>query len=326
MRGALVALWLSALVLSAPAAVAEGGLQYNVGTSQETPASHLIDSYEHIIETGYEDHQFAMRALMVGEIDFMLTSHLIAADSANRANMPGLSILGMVEETESYVPVARSDTQDDWGNLELLKAINAALGGIFSSSTGQQAYLTWFLGETELKDSDFVSVIGDWPTPTEGGTLYRILEGEKELVACMYNQDSPMSNLDDNAEMQGYEVEISKMVVSRMESHYEVQIPFRPLDSGGEFEAIENLRRTDTCDFVMASITNSKAVSKGMRGGVPYHIEGIVLMASAESPHLDTAQGLFLSNDEGVQSDFDQRWIAIALLSVLIVYLLVRRN
>ena len=40
-----------------------------------------------------------MRALMTGEADFMLTSHLIAADPANAANMPGLFIIGMVEET-----------------------------------------------------------------------------------------------------------------------------------------------------------------------------------------------------------------------------------
>ena len=303
-------------------------MQYNVASSEETPVSHLIDSYEHIIENGYEDHQFAMRALMSGEADFMLTSHLIAADPANTANMPGLFIIGMVEETESYVPVVRADTQDDRGNIELLGAISAALGEVFSSSTGQQAYMAWFHGEAELKGSDFASVMGDWPTPSEGGTLYRIIEGEKEMVACMYDQDSPMSNLDENAEMQGYEVEISRMVVSRMESHYSVDqgIAFRPWNSGGEFEAIEDLRRADTCDFVMASITNAKAVSKGMRGGAPYHIEGIVLMASTNSPPLDTAQGLFVTQDEDAASEFDRRWIAIAFLSLFIIYQLLRRD
>jgi len=303
-------------------------VQYNVASSQEIPVSHLIDSHGHIIENGYEDHQFAMRALMSGEEDFMLTSHLIAADPANTANMPGLYILGMIEETESYVPVVRTDTQDDRGNIELLAAISAALGEVFSSSTGQQAYMAWFHGETELKGSDFSSVMGDWPTPSEGGTLYRIIEGEKEMVACTYDQGSPMSNLDENAEMQGYEVEISRMVVSRMESHYSVDqgIAFRPWNSGGEFEAIEDLRRADTCDFVMASITNAKAVSKGMRGGAPYHIEGIVLMASTNSPPLNTAQELFVSHDEGAANEFDRRWIAIAFLSLFIIYQLVRRN
>jgi len=242
--------------------------------------------------------------------------------------MPSLYIIGMIEETESYVPVVRTDSQDDRGNTELLNAISAALGEVFSSSTGQQAYMAWFHGETELKGSDFSSVMGDWPTPTEGGTLYRIIEGEKEMVACMYDQGSPMSKLDESAEIQGYEVEISRMVVSRMESHYSVDrgIDFRAWNSGGEFEAVEDLRRADTCDFVMASMTNAKAVSKGMRGGAPYHIEGIVLMASAYSPPLDNAQGLFVPHDEDAANEFDRRWIAIAFLSLFIIYQLVRRN
>ncbi len=303
-------------------------MQYNVASSQETPVSHLIDSHPHLVENGHEDYQFAMRALMAGEEDFMLTSHLIAANPANTANMPGLYIIGMIEETESYVPVVRTDSQDDRGNTELLNAISAALGEVFSSSTGQQAYMAWFHGETELKGSDFSSVMGDWPTPTEGGTLYRIIEGEKEMVACMYDQGSPMSKLDESAEIQGYEVEISRMVVSRMESHYSVDrgIDFRAWNSGGEFEAVEDLRRADTCDFVMASMTNAKAVSKGMRGGAPYHIEGIVLMASAYSPPLDNAQGLFVPHDEDAANEFDRRWIAIAFLSLFIIYQLVRRN
>ena len=328
MRSAKFALFLSALVLSATPIVALGGVQYNVASSQETPVSHLIGSYGHIIENGYEDHQLAMRALMSGEEDFMLTSHLIAADPANTDNMPGLYIIEMIEETESYVPVVRTDTQDDRGNTELLDAISAALGEVFSSSSGQQAYMAWFHGETELKGSDFSSVMGDWPTPTEGGTLHRIIEGEKEMVACMYDQGSPMSKLDESAEMEGYEVEISRMVVNRMESHYSVDrgIEFRTWNSGGEFEAVEDLRRADTCDFVMASMTNAKAVSKGMRGGAPYHIEGIVLMASDNSPPLDTAQELFVSHDEDAANEFDRRWIAIALLSLFIIYQVVRRN
>ena len=328
MRSANLALFLSALVLSAHPVVAAGGVQYNVASSQETPVSHLIDSHPHLVENGHEDYQFAMRALMAGEEDFMLTSHLIAANPANTANMPGLYIIGMIEETESYVPVVRTDSQDDRGNTELLNAISAALGEVFSSSTGQQAYMAWFHGETELKGSDFSSVMGDWPTPTEGGTLYRIIEGEKEMVACMYDQGSPMSRLDESAEIQGYEVEISRMVVSRMESHYSVDrgIDFRAWNSGGEFEAVEDLRRADTCDFVMASMTNAKAVSKGMRGGAPYHIEGIVLMASAYSPPLDNAQGLFVPHDEDAANEFDRRWIAIAFLSLFIIYQLVRRN
>ena len=67
MRSVKLALFLSALFLLAPSVVAAGGVQYNVASSQEIPVSHLIDSHGHIIENGYEAHQFAMRALMSGE-------------------------------------------------------------------------------------------------------------------------------------------------------------------------------------------------------------------------------------------------------------------
>jgi len=67
-------------------------------------------------------------------------------------------------------------------------------------------------------------------------------------------------------------------------------------------------------------------MSKGLMGGIPYHIEGYVLMASLESPTLQSAQHLFLLADEGEGSEFDQRWIAITFLSAFIVYQLVRRQ
>lgn len=325
MRGLTIALCLAALILTAPTAGASGP-QYSVGTSEETSVSHLIESHGHITETMYQDHQMAMRDLMVGKIDFLLTSHLIAADPASSENTPGLSILGMVEETESYVPVTRIDTQEDRGNTELLDAINAALGELILSNSLSATYMTWFLGETELDGSDYEGYIGEWPVPTEGGTLYDIIDNQRELVVCMYNQQSPMSRQDGSAEFYGFEAEIADKVARRIESHYEMTIAFRPHDSGGEFEAIEDLKRGDTCSFIMASITPQKAISKGLRGGLPYHIEGIVLMASEESPYLQSAQHLFLSKEDEQSSEFDQRWIAIGLLSLFIVYQLVRRE
>jgi hypothetical protein len=126
--------------------------------------------------------------------------------------------------------------------------------------------------------------------------------------------------------MNGYEAEVAQMMANRMGAHYGTQITFRGHDSGGEFEAFEDLKRGDTCDFIMASITPQKAMSKGLMGGIPYHIEGYVLMASLESPTLQSAQHLFLLADEGEGSEFDQRWIAIAFLSAFIVYQLVRRQ
>lgn len=326
MRGMLAALCLSALLLTASSVSAVGGAQYSVGTYEEVPVSHLLESHEHITESSYQDYQMAMRELMVGNIDFLLTSHSIAADPVNSENTPGLSVVGMVEEIESYVPVARIDSSEDKGNTELLNAINAALAELVWSNSLSATYSTWFLGETELDGSDYEGYIEEWPIPTEEGILYEIIDNKRELVVCMYNQQSPMSRQDGSAEFYGFEAEIADMVAKRIESHYEVTIAFRPHDSGGEFEAIEDLKRGDTCSYIMASITPQKAISKGLRGGLPYHVEGIVLMASEESPNLQTVQHLFMSEQDNQPSEFDQRWIAIGLLSLVIAYQLVRRD
>nr|AIF23359.1 hypothetical protein [uncultured marine group II/III euryarchaeote SAT1000_15_D12] len=322
----LAALCLSALLLTASSVSAVGGAQYSVGTYEEVPVSHLLESHEHITESSYQDYQTAMRELMVGNIDFLLTSHSIAADPVNSENTPGLSVVGMVEEIESYVPVARIDSSEDKGNTELLNAINAALAELVWSNSLSATYSTWFLGETELDGSDYEGYIEEWPIPTEEGILYEIIDNKRELVVCMYDQQSPMSRQDGSAEFYGFEAEIADMVAKRIESHYEVTIAFRPHDSGGEFEAIEDLKRGDTCSYIMASITPQKAISKGLRGGLPYHVEGIVLMASEESPNLQTVQHLFMSEQDNQPSEFDQRWIAIGLLSLVIAYQLVRRD
>ena len=325
MRGMLAALCLSALLLTASSVSAVGGEQYSVGTSEEAPLSRLLESHEHITESSYQDYQMAMRELMVGNIDFFLTSHSIAADPANSENTPGLFVVGMVEETESYVPVARIDSLEDRGNTELLDAINAALAELVWSNSLSEKYSTWFLGETELDSSDYEGYIGEWPVPTEG-ILYEIIDNKRELVVCMYDQHSPLSRQDGSAEFYGFEADIADMVAKRIESHYEVTIAHRPHDSGGEFEAIEDLKRGDTCSYIMASITPQKAISKGLRVGLPYHIDGVVLMASAESPDLQTVQHLFMSEQGNQSNEFDQRWIAIAFLSLFIAYQLVRRD
>ena len=321
----LAALCLSALLLTASSVSAVGGEQYSVGTSEEAPLSRLLESHEHITESSYQDYQMAMRDLMVGNIDFFLTSHSIAADPANSENTPGLFVVGMVEETESYVPVARIDSLEDRGNTELLDAINAALAELVWSNSLSEKYSTWFLGETELDSSDYEGYIGEWPVPTEG-ILYEIIDNKRELVVCMYDQHSPLSRQDGSAEFYGFEADIADMVAKRIESHYEVTIAHRPHDSGGEFEAIEDLKRGDTCSYIMASITPQKAISKGLRVGLPYHIDGVVLMASAESPDLQTVQHLFMSEQGNQSNEFDQRWIAIAFLSLFIAYQLVRRD
>ena len=326
MRCIPTALCLGVLLLTAPSVSAAGDVQYVVGTSEETDPSGLLESHQHITEVVFQDYNMAMRDLMVGNIDFFLTTHSIAADPATSENTPGLSIVGMVEEIESYVPVVRPDSQTVIGSMELLDAMNAALGELISSNSLSATYMTWFIGESEMDASSFEGSIGEWPTPTEGGVLHSIIDNQREMVACMYDRDSPMSWQDASAQMNGYEAEVAQMMANRMGAHYGAQITFRGHDSGGEFEAIEDLKRGDTCDFIMASITPQKAMSKGLMGGIPYHIEGYVLMASEESPTLQSAQHLFLSADEDEGSEFDQRWIAITFLSAFIAYQLVRRQ
>ncbi len=323
----MATLCLGVLLLTAPSVLAAGDVQYVVGTSEEEPVSSLLEPHQHIAEVSFQDYNMAMRDLMVGNIDFFLTTHSIAADPENSENTPGLSIVGMVEEIESYVPVVRPDSHEVIGSMELLDAINAALGELISSNSLSAAYMTWFIGESQIDSSSFEGGIGEWPTPTEGGVLHSIVDNQREMIACMYNRDSPMSWQDGSSKMNGYEAEVAQMIANRIGAHYGTQITFRGHDSGGEFEAIEDLKRGDnTCDFIMASITPQKAMSKGLMGGIPYHIEGYVLMASEESPTLQSAQHLFLSVDEDEGSEFDRRWIAIAFLSVFIAYQLVRRQ
>ena len=119
----LATLCLGVLLLTAPSVLAAGDVQYVVGTSEEEPVSSLLEPHQNIAEVSFQDYNMAMRDLMVGNIDFFLTTHSIAADPENSENTPGLSIVGMVEEIESYVPVVRPDSHEVIGSMELLDAI-----------------------------------------------------------------------------------------------------------------------------------------------------------------------------------------------------------
>ena len=323
MRAVTVCLCLALLLVSS-SSVVSGSSEYTVASSEENPVSHLLDSHAHISEQIYPDYNMAMRDLMVGNVDFFLTSQIIASDPNKSENTPGLEIIGMVEQTDYYVPVVRTDTQQDFGNSELMDAINSALKEIFSSNSDSDTYLSWFLGEQEM-DMTMVSQAHQWPTPTEGGVLYEMIHEEQELVACMHDQGSPMSRLDESAVMRGFEVDMFEMVATRISSHYSVQISFRVWNSGGEFEAVQDLKRGD-CDFLVGSMTAQKAVSKGLRGGQAYYVDGIVLMASEYSPILDNVNEIFGGDDNQVGDEFDRRWILISILAVFIIYNSLRRD
>ena len=323
MRAVTVCLCLASLLLS-HAPVVSASSEYTVASSEETPVAYLLDTHSHITEQNYLDYNMAMRDLMVGNVDFFLTSQMIASDPENSEDTPGLEIIGMVELTDYYVPAVRPDTQLDFGNGELIEAINSALKEIFSSNSDSDAYLTWFLGEPEM-DMSLISQTHQWPTPTEGGVLYEMIHDEQELVACMYDQDSPMSWLDGSAVMRGFEVDIFEMVAARISSHYSSVISFRAWDSGGEFESVQDLKRGD-CDFLLGSMTSQKAVSKGLRGGQTYYVAGIVLMASEHSPILDDVNDIFGEDDNPIADSLDRRWILISLLAVFIIYQSSRRD
>ncbi len=323
MRPIIACLCLASLLLSTVPVVSASS-EYTVASSEETPVSHLLGSHSHITEQNYLDYNMAMRDLMVGNVDFFLTSQIIASSPENSENTPGLEIIGMIEITEYYVPAVRPDTQQDFGNAELLEAINSALKEIFSSNSDSDVYMTWFMGEPEM-DMSLVSQTHQWPTPTEGGLLYQMIHDEQELVACMYDQESPMSWLDASAVMRGFEADIFEMVTTRISSHYSAEISFRAWDSGGEFEAVQDLKRGD-CDFLVGSMSAQNAVSKGLRGGQAYYVDGIVLMASEYSPELDDVNDIFGEDTNPIVDDFDRRWILISLLAIFIIYQSLRRD
>ena len=323
MRAFTTCLCLASLLLS-PTILASASSDYSVASSEEVSVSYLIDPYSHISEQSYLDYNMAMRDLMVGNIDFFLTSQMIATDPDNSENTPGLEIVGMIERTEFYTPVVRPDSQQESGNADLLNAINSALREVFASNSDYDAYLTWFLGEPEM-DMTLISETHLWPTPTDGGVLDEIIQDEQELVACMYDQGTPMSWLDGSAEMRGFEVDMFEMVTSRISSHYSTQLSFRVWNSGGEFEAVQDLKRGD-CDFMGGSMTSQKAVSKGLRGGQAYYVDGIVLMSSQYSPQLGDVSDIFGESDKPEVDSFDSRWIVISLLTVFILYQSLRRD
>lgn len=323
MRPIIACLCLASLLLSTVPVVSASS-EYTVASSEETPVSHLLGSHSHITEQNYLDYNMAMRDLMVGNVDFFLTSQIIASSPENSENTPGLEIIGMIEITEYYVPAVRPDTQQDFGNAELLEAINSALKEIFSSNSDSDVYMTWFMGEPEM-DMSLVSQTHQWPTPTEGGLLYQMIHDEQELVACMYDQESPMSWLDASAVMRGFEADIFEMVTTRISSHYSAEMSFRAWDSGGEFEAVQDLKRGD-CDFLVGSMSAQNAVSKGLRGGQAYYVDGIVLMASEYSPELDDVNDIFGEDTNPIVDDFDRRWILISLLAIFIIYQSLRRD
>ena len=73
-------------------------------------------------------------------------------------------------------------------------------------------------------------------------------------------------------------------------------------------------------------MTSQKAISKGLRGGQAYYVDGIVLMASEHSPELDDVNDIFGEDDNPIADGLDRRWILISLLAAFIIYQSLRRD
>ena len=69
-----------------------------------------------------------------------------------------------------------------------------------------------------------------------------------------------------------------------------------------------------------------RQVSKGLRGGQAYYVDGIVLMASENSPVLGDVNDIFGEDDNPIVDELDRRWILISLLAVFIIYQSLRRD
>ena len=146
MRGAesTSVLLLILVILAAVVPVQAGTGEYSIGVIEGTPAVYYMHDYNHLDEVTYLNDGMAIRGLINGEIDFLIADHLVLADITGNFDYNEMSILGGVGESWKAVPVVRSDSTEDYGNIELLQAVNAAIAEIYQSGEYEMLYSSWF--------------------------------------------------------------------------------------------------------------------------------------------------------------------------------------
>ena len=314
------------ILLSSSWLVASGEAIYSIGTISEEGSSHFIAQNSDLEEMACENVQFAIRSLRDGEVDILIGPHHLMADSEVLAQWPTIAVDEMFDISDYFVAIIRSDNSQELGNDELRYAVNSALADIHQRGTAISTHQLWFADRPQLDFSDFESYEDAWPTPTEGGTLHRILYEDSDLGVCMLDQESPMTRYGNNGELVGFEVDMAELITNSIASHYEVELTLFTHDSGVFDNSLSDLSESDLCDIAMSSVKQDQ-IPGDFISSSPYHVGGTVILSSSESPEIDSAMELFDSQKpQEEESEFDLRIVAIFVLSVFIVREVLRKD
>ena len=325
MRG-IAAILIVPILLSSSWLAASGEAVYSIGTISEEGSSQYVAQNSDLEEIEFENAQFAIRSLRDGEVDFLIGPHHLLADSEVIAQWPTIAVDEMFDISDYFVAIIRSDNTQESGNDELRYAINSALADIHQRGTAISTHQLWFSDRPQLDFSDFDSYDGAWPTPTEGGTLHRILYEDSDLGVCMLDQESPMTRYGNNEQLVGFEVDMAELIMNSIASHYEVELSLFTHDSGVFDNSLSDLSESDLCDVAMSSV-KSDQIPGGFTSSSPYHVGGTVILSSSESPEIDSAAELFDSQQlQEEESEFDLRIFAIFILSLFIVREVLRKD
>ena len=325
MRG-LAAVLIVPILISSSWVLASGESVYSIGTIAAEDSSHFIAHNSELEEVEYENVPFAMRALRDGDVDYVIGPHHLLTDSEMIAQWSTISVLDMFDISDYFVAMIRSDSSQESGNDELRYAVNSALADIFQRGTAFSTHQLWFADLPQLQYSNFEMYEDAWPTPTEGGTLHRILYEDTDMGVCMLDQESSMTRIDDNGELVGFEVDMAEMITNSIASHYEVELTLYRHESGVFENVLSDLTQSDLCDIAMASVT-ADMIPGGFISSSPYHVGGTVIGSSSESPEISNVADLFnLHDPQDDESNFDFRIIVIFILAIFVVREAVRKD
>ena len=323
MRGAdsTSVLLLIIVIMAAVVPVQAGTGEYSIGVIEGTPAASYIHDYSHLDEVTFLNNEMAIRGLINGEIDFLIADHLVLADMTGNFDFNEMSVLGGVGESWKAVPVVRSDSTENYGNIELLQAVNAAIAEIYQSGEYEMLYSSWFTGMSNIEESDYIASLNDgWPTASSGGRLEKILNLDKEFLACTYDQSNGLSSTDDEGNVIGFEIDLAESISKKIAEHYGSDIGVRIIGFLEKIGVVNELLDEENCDFGLAGFISGEAITIGLHPGIPYYSGGMVIAASMQSPNVESISTIFEAPEivEGVDG-FDLRLILIGFLALFIV-------
>jgi hypothetical protein len=323
MRGAHSnsAILLILVLLSAVVPAQAGAGEYSIGVIEGTPAVTYMHNYNHLEEVTFLNDEMAIRGLINGEIDFLIADHLVLAEITEYFDYNAMSVLGGVGESWKAVPVVRSDSTEDYGNIELLQAVNAAIAEIYQEGEYGILYSTWFIGMINIEESDYIASLNDgWPTASSGGRLEKILNLDKEFLACTYDQGNGLSSTDSEGNIIGFEIDLAELISKKISEHYGSDFGFRVIGNFEKTGVLNELLYEENCDFGLAGFISSEAITNGLHPGIPYYSGGMVIAASMQSPNVESISSIFEAPEVIEDVDgFDLRLILIGFLALFIV-------